>query len=196
MTPKRLAWHPSLVPPSRPIPTTMRILLVKIRSIRIYVPITKPAGEAPAQRQTRTNKFDNPAPCEVRNVTTLSQMMQQSQGNGHGTQKQNRPGHRLLRCPPRSANSASLSGCGLWGSGSLFACVNFHSGRQTKVLAEGIITHGLRSGWLRRVQRVKLDGFGLPDGRRAVGVLRGRGRHGSDVDDRICCGSFVLYVPR
>lgn len=124
--------------------------------------------------------------------------MQQSQGNGHGTQKQNRPGHRLPRWPPRSANSASLSGCGFWGSGSLFACVNFHSGKKMtcRVCAragKGIRTHGLRSGWLRRVQRVKLDRFGLLDGRRAVGVLRGRCRHGLDVDRDVLILWFCMY---
>lgn len=37
------------------------------------------------------------------------QIIQQSHGSGHGTQKQNRPGHKSPR-PPRRPRSASVSG--------------------------------------------------------------------------------------
>lgn len=44
------------------------------------------------------------------------QIMQQSQGRGHGTQKQKRPGQHRLRSPPLIRGVVSAIVCGRWGS--------------------------------------------------------------------------------
>lgn len=75
----------------------------------------------------RTNKESTLGPPSHDQASTpnpssrlLAQMMQQSQGSGHGMMKQKRPGHMPPRSPPLSA--LWLSWCGRWGSARELRC--------------------------------------------------------------------------